>query len=374
MIKVIIADDSPLLRRVLSDVLENTGMIKVNGTAQNGKEAIKLIEIERPDVLILDCEMPVMNGLETLNKIMTKNPLPVFMFSSLTTDSAAVTVKALELGAIDFLLKPAGGINKLESIAHELIRKIRFVMTKGRFSIIKGKKGKSLNRLDNPNRKAPSCSKANLQELPSRKIDIIAIGSSTGGVQAAHLFIPKIIEDCKPIVWVQHMPPNFTTSFAENLNFKSKIRVKEGEDGEILRNGFCYLAPGGMQMRVVKVGPSNAKKNGETSPSLSSNSEYKLKIEKKGKISLHCPSCNYLFESVSKLFTTNALGVILTGMGEDGSEGLMKMHENGAYVIGQSERTCVVYGMPKAAKNIGVVDIELDINDMAEGICKVSSL
>ncbi|MBF0298991.1 MAG: chemotaxis response regulator protein-glutamate methylesterase [Oligoflexia bacterium] len=344
MITAIIADDSPLLRQVLKDVLEKSKEIIIVGMALNGKAAIELVKSKKPDILILDCEMPIMNGLEALKIIMEETPLPVFVFSTLTSKSSITTIKALELGAVDYLLKPTGGIEELELISSELILKIKHVVRKGLNKNIHNLKKISTNIIAN-------------QNLKSRKIDIITIGSSTGGVQASSKIIPFLNEKIAPIVWVQHMPEHFTLSFAKRLDGPSKINVKEAENGEILKSGTCYIAKGGHQMKIIKT-PSG----------------FKLQVMGTEKISGHCPSCDYLFESVAEHFSSNALALILTGMGEDGTKGLVQLHNKGAYVIGQNEKTCTVYGMPKSAFKAGAVDIELDIDQIQHEIHRLCGI
>lgn len=343
MIKIVIADDSALLRKALTDVLERSGKVKVVAAAKNGQEAIDLVKTHKPDILILDCEMPVMNGLEALRRVMIENPLPVFMFSSLTREGAAVTIRALEYGAVDFLLKPTGGIGALEAVGNELVRKLSAMAMRSLFA-----KAKVAAK---PKTGLKPAGEAGFRQ---RQIDLIALGASTGGVNAICQVITKLPVTSKPIVIVQHMPPKFTKSFAERLDSLSNVAVKEAEDNDTIENGKCYIAPGGIHTRVVKVGGA-----------------LKLRVQGEDKVSGHCPSCDVLFDSVSQIFGSNVLGVILTGMGEDGTEGLVKMHKKGAYVIGQDEDSCVVYGMPKAAVGAGAVDIELPLDNIAGGIMKV---
>lgn len=345
MIRVVIADDSALLRSVLTDLLESTKRIEVVGVAINGKEAVELVKRLSPDVLILDCEMPVMNGLEALRRIMDECPLPVFMFSSLTAEGSSVTLKALEYGAVDYLLKPTKGIMGLNEVSFELVKKIEYLAIRYKYRKLAGIKGFGDKKAGLPK------SSVDLSKLSHQKIDIVAIGSSTGGVQAAVEIVKRLPSKSKPIVWVQHMPPNFTFSFAQRLDSLSAIKVKEAEDNDELKENTCYIARGGVQMRLVKRGAS-----------------YFLKVGGEEKVSGHCPSCNVLFNSVSEYFTSNALGVILTGMGDDGTKGLVSMHDKGSYVIGQDEQSCVVYGMPKAAYKAGAVDVEVDISHVAQAI------
>jgi two-component system chemotaxis response regulator CheB len=343
VIRAVIADDSALLRMMLADVLAESKRIEVVGQACNGKEAVRVTAELRPDVLVLDCEMPVMTGLEALQEIMQKTPVPVFMFSSLTREGAQVTVKALELGAVDFLPKPAGGPSELKTIANTLIQKVTTVVVKGRNRLMASRRAPAVDKEVDINK-----------TVPVRDIDIIAIGSSTGGVKTGVELIKSLPADLPPVVWVQHMPPAFTKSFAERLNGVGALSVKEAHDGDILRRGWCYLAPGGYQMQVIIQGAAAYLEVGGTD-----------------KINGHCPSCNVLFDSVARHYSRNALGVILTGMGDDGTKGLLKMHQRGAWVIGQNEATCVVYGMPKSAFNAGAVDLELNITQMSEAIVRI---
>jgi len=344
MIKAVIADDSPFLRQVLAEYLEEHGIAVVAG-AKNGKEAVSAVKQHLPDILILDCEMPVMTGLEALKIIMTECPLPVFMFSSFTREGATITIQALELGAVDFLLKPSGGAHSLESVGEELLAKIRSIVLK-----------RKMKASAAPAAEADGEAKAPAEKslIAKRNIDIIAMGSSTGGVQAAAEIIPHLPANTKPIVWVQHMPANFTKSFAERLNSISKMKVCEAKDGDLVETGTCYLAPGGFQMRIFRAGDRSRIKIGETE-----------------KYTGHCPSCNVLFDSVSNNYASNAMGVILTGMGDDGAEGLVKMHTKGSFVIGQNESSCVVYGMPRAAYQLGAVDLEVPLKNIAGTITAI---
>jgi two-component system chemotaxis response regulator CheB len=353
VIKVVIADDSPFLRQVLTDVLETSGKVKVVAAAKNGKEAIEYVKSLSPDVLILDCEMPVMNGLEALRRIMGECPLPVFMFSSLTAEGAAVTIKALEYGAVDFLQKPTKGAHALNEVVDELIHKIEAVARRWKFRGSK-KDAFSEGREDKVVCETPRRQPISMESLVKRRVDIVAIGSSTGGVQAAVEVVNRLPERTKPIVWVQHMPPTFTGSFAARLNSCGKIRVHEAKNGQVLEDNTCYIAPGGFQMRVRKVGAQTT-----------------LNIHGTEKVNGFCPSCDVLFESVHQCFGETALGVILTGMGDDGARQLVEMRKKGAFVIGQNEESCVVYGMPKSAYQMGGVDVELDIVKISEGITKV---
>jgi len=345
MINAVIADDSAFLRQVLQEVLEESKKIKVVGLAKNGKEAISLVKALSPDVLILDCEMPVMDGLTALKHIMKEFPLPIFMFSAYTSDGAKSTIEALAHGAVDFLQKPSKGAHELNKVSESLIKKLE--------NIVKHKHDSSPEILQTK----PSDALDQLSFTANKKqtIDLIAVGSSTGGVAASAEILKRLPEKTKPIVWVQHMPPNFTKPFAERVDSFSKIKVKEAQDGDILQDNHCYIANGGFQMRVQK-----------------NNGNLSLRVADTEKVSGHCPSCNVLFESINQYFSDNVLCVILTGMGDDGTKGLVKLHNQGAFVIGQNEKSCVVYGMPRAAQLAGAVDIQLDITQIADAIIKKS--
>ena len=352
MIRAVLADDSAFLRDVLKEVLEETKKVKVVGVARNGKEAITVVKATKPDVLVLDCEMPVMNGLEALRNIMSECPLPIFMFSSLTRQGSSVTMKALQYGAIDFLLKPEKGAHGLKDMSDQLIKKISMVVVRGKYRFSKEEMNKNASVI----KAAQEKSSKDLIKIQKRNIDLIAIGSSTGGVQAAVEIVKNLPEKTKPIVWVQHMPSSFTNSFAERLNSLSKITVKEAVDGDLVKDNHCYIGRGGVQMRIEK---------------RAAGQQYIIKAQGEEKVSGHCPSCNVLFDSVAKYFSNNCLGVILTGMGDDGAKGLVEMHKKGSFVIGQNEQSCVVYGMPKSAFRLGAVDLELDIKDISKAIVKI---
>lgn len=345
MIKVILADDSPFLRKVLRDVLEASGKFEVAGEAKNGKEAIEQVKALKPDVLILDCEMPVMNGLEALRHIMTECPLPVFIFSSLAREGASVTIKALEYGAVDYLAKPVAGGHNLAEVKDEMIAKLEQVAQRSRW------------RADGVRPVRPVVITPRLTDVARRHTDIIAIGSSTGGVQAAVELVSRLPKRTCPIVWVQHMPATFTGSFAARLNALGRVRVCEAKNGQVLEENTCYIAPGGFQMRVRKTA-----------------SETMLNIGGIERVNGFCPSCDVLFDSVAQYYAANAVGVILTGMGDDGARGLVKMRQKGAFVLGQNEDSCVVYGMPKAALMAGGVDAETDILHMAEMLGKIGAI
>ena len=348
MIRLVIADDSIFFLKVLKERIESSGKIQVVGSASNGKEAIDLVQETNPDLLVLDCQMPVMDGLECLKKIKHQWPGPVVMLSSLTYEGAATTIEALEYGAVDFLHKPSEETEGVNQIIGALVEKIEVIVLQRRLKDIRGKYKPALSKREGV-----------LSGLSSkaREVNVIAMGSSTGGVQATLDVIPHLPAHMKPIVWVQHVPSQFVESLARRLDSRSPMKVKVGEDGESIYQGTCYLAPGGFQMRLKRRGH-----------------QLQLSIGGQEKVSSHCPSCDVLFDSVAETCTSDVIGVILSGMGDDGARGLEKMHKQGALVIGQNEESCVVYGMPKMAYERGAVDVELDSKDIAEGIQKVAGL
>lgn len=355
MINVVVADDSLFLRRILKDVLESSRKIKVVGEAKNGKEAIALVASKKPDILILDCEMPVMNGLEALRNIMRDTPLPVFMFSSLTTEGASVTVKALEYGAIDFMPKPSTGAFGLEDVAEELIAKIEAVVKKEKRKSLFAPRFKTLEK--KPKEAAPEKVLPSVKKKKLSNLDLLVIGSSTGGVKAAMEVLNVVKkENCPPVLWVQHMPPTFTTSLAKRADAQSEISVREAAEGDTLEKGVCLLAPGGKHMKLVKKGGS-----------------YSINVVEGTEVPGVRPSCDYLFDSVADFFGSRVLAVILTGMGADGAKGLLKIHKKGSYVLGQDEETCVVYGMPKAAYEAGAVDEQLPLGEIGYRINELKS-
>lgn len=335
MIRVLIVDDSATARSLLKSVLESETGIEVVGTAPDAYVARDMIVSLRPDVICLDVEMPRMDGITFLKKLMQHMPTPVVMVSSLTRSGAKTTLDALESGAIDFVAKPHANIyDGIDEIKSELIEKVK------------------------------SASKVNVRHLVSKNINItplaslsettnkiVAIGASTGGTEALKEVITKMPSNSPAIVIVQHMPPKFTKSFADRLNELSQINVVEASNQEPLTNGKAIIAPGAYHMVLRRTG-----------------SKYFVEIGDGKKVSGHKPSVDVLFNSVAKVAGSNAVGVILTGMGADGAKGLLNMKKSGATTIGQDESSCVVYGMPKVAYNLGAVDRQVPLDRVAEEI------
>jgi two-component system chemotaxis response regulator CheB len=332
-ITVLIVDDSALIRRMFTDILRDTPDIEVVDTAVNAEDAREKIKRHNPKVVTLDIEMPGMNGLAFLEKIMTLRPTPVIMASTLTQKGADAALQALELGAVDYISKPTGGPlgGSIEELKEELPSKIRAAATANlmRRRVLPPKTLRYKPRSD-------------------AKHTLIAIGSSTGGVEALREIFSMLPGNCPPIVMTQHMPQQFTPSFAARLDSLSEVTVAEATHNTILKYGHAYLAPGNRHMKIAKRG-----------------SELVCLIEDSPHVSGHRPSVDVLFDSVAQTVGAHAIGVILTGMGKDGAQGLLHMHAQGAQTIGQNQATCVVYGMPKAAYALGAVDIELPLQGIA---------
>ncbi len=336
-IKVLIVDDSAFMRKILTDILNSDPEINVVGFARNGKEAIDKVIQLKPTLVTMDVEMPIMSGIEALSHIMQSHPLPVVMLSSLTSDGAEATLSALDLGAVDFVEKPSSiyAINP-KDIKAEIIDKIKVAAT-----VKVGKKGGS-ERIVQTIEPRSSMREVKKQAHGGKR-PLIAVGISTGGPRALQSVIPALPKGLSaPVVIVQHMPPGFTRSLADRLNSISNVTVKEAEDGEKLKDGWVYIAPGDFHVEIVE-GQSSA---------------LTVKLTKDPPVSGHRPSADVMFKSISGLSNTDAIAVIMTGMGSDGSNGLKLLKESkGAYIIAQDEESCVVYGMPKSAVKLGIVDV-----------------
>ncbi len=330
MIRVLVVDDSMLFRETIVQGISKDPSIEVVGTAVDAYMARdKILELQ-PDVMTLDVEMPKMNGVEFVKKLMPQYPLPVVMVSSLTE----TVFDALNAGAVDFVGKPDGS-NKasMDAFINELIIKIKIAST--------AKVGK-LKKDYIPEKTVDKNITGN---IPSDVI--IAIGASTGGTEATLEVIRNLPREVPGIVIVQHMPPVFTRMYAERLNNTCKIEVKEAQDGDIVEPGLALVAPGSFQLKVMR------DRNG-----------YFVKCFEGEKVNGHAPSVDVMFESVAEAAKDKAIGVILTGMGSDGAKGLLKMRKNGAYTIGQDEKSAVVYGMPMVAYNIGAVENQCSLLDI----------
>ncbi|ACP24055.1 Chemotaxis response regulator protein-glutamate methylesterase CheB [Sinorhizobium fredii NGR234] len=335
--RVLVVDDSPTMRGLISAVLNADPEVKVVGQAADALEARQAIKQLDPDVVTLDIEMPNMNGLEFLDKIMRLRPMPVIMVSTLTHKGAEATIAALEIGAFDCVGKPhPGDPNPFGG----LVDKVKAAARSQRKSMITSNRAAS----------APAVATAS-DYRAGRKI--IAIGASTGGVEALIAVLQKFPANCPPTVITQHMPHTFTKSFSERLNRLCAPTVEEATDGARLEVGKVYLAPGGD--RHLQIANASA-------PC--------CRLVDREPVNGHRPSVDVLFDSVAELAGRNAIGVILTGMGRDGAAGLLKMRHAGARTFGQNEKTCVVYGMPRVAHELGAVEMQLPLGSIGEEILK----
>ena len=332
-IKVLVVEDSAFFRGLLVKHLNNDPALEVVASAQDPFEARDMIVKYKPDVMTLDIEMPRMTGLEFLRKLMPQYPMPVVMISSLSDK----VFDALNAGAVDFVAKPARSDRKRleELLKNELPVKIKIASTA---------KLKTSKRGEVPSLTETMSVKANCKDL------VLAIGASTGGTEAIATVLKDFGPDVPGTIIVQHMPVGFTGMYAHRLNDRCRVNVKEAEDGDILVSGQVLIAPGGdRQMRLVKT-----------------NGNYQVEIKPGPKVSGHCPSVDVMFESVAKAAGSRAIGIILTGMGADGAKGLLEMRKAGAHTIGQDESTCIVYGMPKVAYDIGAVEYQEKLNNIAK--------
>lgn len=329
-IKVLIVEDSIVFRELLVQNLRRDPVIQVVGTARDPFEARDAILAYKPDVMTLDVELPRMSGIEFLRKLMPQYPLPVVVISSLSDK----VFDAMNAGAVDFVAKPAiSNRSQLEDfIRNELLVKIKIAST----AKIGNIKRTVLGNVQQP-------------PMPHKNNLVVAIGASTGGTEATSALVKGFGADIPGIVCVQHMPPGFTQMYAKRLNDETRLQVKEAETGDRVLPGHMLIAPGGdRHMRLVKVGTG-----------------YQVEVKAGPRVNGHCPSVEVLFESVAKVAGADAVGIILTGMGGDGARGLLSMRKAGARTIGQDESTCVVYGMPKVAYDLGAVEYQEKLSDIA---------
>jgi two-component system chemotaxis response regulator CheB len=333
-VKVLIVDDSALVRQMLSQMLSSDPEVEVVGTAADPLIARQKIKELNPDVVTLDIEMPNMDGLSFLEKIMRLRPMPVVMVSSLTQKGAEVTVQALEMGAVDFVAKPTIDVRHgLQEKAEELLLKVKTAAL-----------SRVVPRSDAPPRRVAVAAGPSYRATDR----LVAVGASTGGVEALKELVCALPADGPAMVITQHMPGHFTASFAKRLNAAAALAVAEAQDGMRILPGHVYIAPGDHHLRVIGSG-----------------STLTCRLDDGPLVSGHRPSVDVLFTSVAEAAGRNAVGIILTGMGKDGAEGLKRMKDAGAVTIGQDESTCVVYGMPKAAKALGGVQTELPLGQIA---------
>ncbi|MGG0793997.1 chemotaxis response regulator protein-glutamate methylesterase [Brevibacillus laterosporus] len=375
-IKVLVADDSAFMRKVISDILTSDPNIEVVARARNGMECLEKVRELQPDVVTLDVEMPILDGLATLERLMVEHPLPVVMLSSLTKEGADATLKALELGAFDFIGKPSGPISlDIHKVGKQLVELVKeAAAAKGRLRhkqiapIVKAPVKKPLTE---PKKKLFQTEKTNEQVLPLKEsmgmqhadltdksgTKVVFLGTSTGGPRALQTLLTQIPAYFPaPILIVQHMPPGFTKSLAQRLDSMCQITVKEATDGEEVKAGTAYIAPGGYHMEAMQ----------------STGGKIIIKLHQEAPRGGHRPSVDVLFESASKLTHTRQWAVILTGMGADGTAGLRQMKE-AHHVVGliEDQSSCVVFGMPRAAIQAGLADHIVPLDHMAETLVRL---
>ncbi len=349
-IKVLIVDDSAVMRKLLAEALSRSRRIEVVGTALDPYIAVNKIKKLMPDVLTLDIEMPRMDGLTFLSKIMIAHPMPVIMVSAFTDKGAHETIRALELGAIDFILKPkAGDRDSWASFVEELTEKI-LVASSSRI------RTRAVPRKEEPSGAVEEKYTADVI-LPKKKLDssrvssetVIAIGASTGGTEAIAAILNQLPENLPGIMIVQHMPEKFTEAFANRVNTISRLQVKEAEDGDRLYRGGALIAPGNRHMLVQRDGKG-----------------YRATIHDGLPVNRHRPSVDVLFRSIAQVAGRNAIGIQLTGMGSDGARGLLEMKEAEAITIAQDEATSTVFGMPREAIRLGAAGMVKGLNEIIE--------
>ena len=400
MIRILIADDSAFMRKVLTDLFKAQPDFEVVGTAINGRDAVEKVKKYHPDLLTLDVQMPVMDGLNALAVIMEIAPMPVVMLSSLTKEGTDETIRALSLGAVDFISKAGGSISRIDTIEADILAKCRAAAKANVKSAMKGtraaelaeKERRAKEKVEPPRmhhvelkaRHNPFGTKLAIEEkkpspfghrenplLQKRKpvltphaqpapnvkasgagsSKLVAIGTSTGGPQALQSVITRLPGDLPcGVVVVQHMPPGFTKSLANRLDSLSKVSVKEAEDGDVIEPGHVYIAPGNYHMRVASEG-----------------SKRKIVLSQDPPVGNHRPAVNVLYDSVAPV-GKNLVAVIMTGMGCDGTEGMKKIKAQGGYSIAQDESTSVVYGMPKSVVDAGLADEIRPVTDIARAI------
>ncbi|GLS16002.1 MULTISPECIES: protein-glutamate methylesterase/protein-glutamine glutaminase [Hydrogenophaga] len=347
-IRVVVVDDSALVRSLLSEIINRQSDMQCVGAASDPLVAREMIRELNPDVITLDVEMPRMDGLEFLSRLMRLRPMPVVMVSTLTEQGADITLRALEMGAVDYVAKPRIGIaSGLNELATDIVDKIRIAASA------------HVKRLAAPHGTPAAAGhvEAGVPEVPRGPLPrlstekVICIGASTGGTEAIREVLTPMPADSPAIVITQHMPPGFTTSFAARLNSLCRIRVAEARDGERILPGHAYIAPGGRHLRIDRSGSNYVAVLDDTEP-----------------VNRHRPSVEMLFRSAARVLGPNALGVMLTGMGADGAQAMREMKDAGSYNYVQDEASCVVFGMPRMAIQFGAAHEVLPLKQIAPAL------
>ncbi len=347
MIRLLVVDDSVFMRKLLSDLFAGEADFTVIDTARNGKEAVDKVKKFKPDIVTMDVEMPIMDGLKALELIMKECPTPVVMISSLTQAGAVATLQALELGAVDFVAKTAGPISSVSGIKSEIVNKCRAAARANVLQLTRVRATSTVSLLQ----------KTHSTPMGLQDERIVAIGTSTGGPRALQEVITKLPGNipCGVLV-VQHMPPGFTKSLADRLNSLSSVTVKEAEHNDVIRPGLVLIAPGDYHMLIEREGGKAVVKLNQNPP-----------------IGGHRPAVDPMMESVARVFGSKTIGVILTGMGHDGAKGIQAIKQQNGQTIAEDQSTAVVYGMPKSAIEMGVVDKTAPITGIAAEILRALS-
>lgn len=365
-IKLLIVDDSIFMRQALSKIFSEPD-IEIVGLARNGREAVQMASELSPDVITMDIEMPVVNGLEALKEIMKNNPIPVLMVSTLTSEGADATLEALANGAVDFVTKKPA-FTEMSSLKYELLTKVRNIsrnsdiinrLTRKKLLQKMTASTKSKDTIANASILAET-QKEDLITLTRKQpcpedINVVGIGISTGGPAALQEVFSKLPDNLPfPILIVQHMPPLFTKSLANRLNSLSGVNVKEAEHMDLLSKGYAYIAPGGYHLTVSK--------------------QRRIVIAEEPRNTLFKPSADVMFKSIAEVFGSKSVGIIMTGMGNDGTEGLRQISEKGGYVMAQSPDSCVVAGMPSSVINSKIANEIVPLKNFPERICALAGI
>jgi two-component system, chemotaxis family, protein-glutamate methylesterase/glutaminase len=346
-IKVLIVDDSAMVRQVLKEIFQTDPMIEVLDTASNPYRAAHVLQNELPDVITLDIEMPKMDGLTFLKKIMSQHPIPVIIISSLTAAGTESAIKAMEYGAVDIITKPQMATKQFFEEARILL--CDAVRAAAMSKTVQKNKPSPAPSATAPKYSADVVLAASKKNITVKKTDtVIAVGASTGGTEAIRVLLEAMPIDCPGIVIVQHMPENFTRSFANRLNELCRISVKEAENGDSVTRGKALIAPGNKHMILKREG-----------------TKYFVEIKDGPLVNRHRPAVDVLFRSAARYAGPNGIGIIMTGMGDDGAKGLLEMKEAGAVTIAQDENSCVVFGMPKEAIKLNAAQKVFPIEKIA---------
>ncbi len=360
-VKIMVVDDSAFMRRIIVDMIQEEPGLEVVAVARNGKKALELIPEHKPHVITMDIEMPELNGIETLQKIkQLSNPPNVIMLSSYTQTGSEETLRALELGAVDFVSKPSGPISlDIKTVKTELISKIKAAYHAAAQKTLHCHKKQEQFNLEQEDIKVESGPKIDQVSRPK----VVVIGASTGGPRALHQLIPKFPKDFPGcILIVQHMPAGFTKLLGERLDNTSPMKVSEASENMTLEQGRVYIAPGNYHLKV---------KGHQTKAGSTSLNRWKLNVDDSPAVKGLRPCADILFESASEMSGVDLIGVVLTGMGNDGAKGVKRLKRANAYILAEDESTCVVFGMPKAAINTGLVDKVLPLPSISQQIMKV---